>query len=659
MSLSEKKTWLCLRLSTLPCLLSEECIIFNVTCYSNGKIIFHGINNTAYIGKKTFQLQKNRIIALNEFIQTNCFMSDIQSIKILLRIELSHNNNHYEIYFWRNDTITYTILASLLNIDTLSSYKHWSILLRTAHILSNIQQRKVSEHSININSKPIQKFKRSLKNQNSIRSTRTKRMMIIPIAESSYRTNDNNDIFPDNMELIVPSIQTLGLITEKFNDDVCFSSQVIQSKFDLIDACLSTNDIIGDNQFYALRDQFKWPNELIDSQETATSESTSYTTLISTSVTEQTTLSPDEILASLGQTTISFNGTSEAATTISSVNTILHTTLSASNETVQSTVSTSAETLYSTSSGSNETVQTTVIAAEATFHTTTGPSNEILQPPVITSAETLYSTSSGSNETVQTTVGAAETTFHTTIGPSDETLQSTLSTSGESNETVQTTVSAAEATFHTTIGPSNETSQSTLSTSGETFHSTLSGSNETVQTTISAADTTLHTTVGPFNETLRSTPSTSGESNETVQTTVSAAETTLHTTIGPSNETSQSTLSTSGESNETVQTTVSAAEATFHTTLGPSNETSQSTLTTSGETFHSTLSGSNETPVNKTIRDGVSEINQQIYLLNQILEVDDIELDDYLMSLSTLVGMKYDQWRKERKKSGRSDDSDD
>ncbi|CAF4381373.1 unnamed protein product, partial [Rotaria sp. Silwood2] len=551
MSLSEKKTWLCLRLSTLPCLLSEECIIFNVTCYSNGKIIFHGINNTAYIGKKTFQLQKNRMIALNEFIQTNCFMSDIQSIKILLRIELSHNNNHYEIYFWRNDTITYTILASLLNIDTLSSYKHWSILLRTAHILSNIQQRKVSEHSININSKPIQKFKRSLKNQNSIRSTRTKRMMIIPIAESSYRTNDNNDIFPDNMGLIVPSIQTLGLITEKFNDDVCFSSQVIQSKFDLIDACLSTNDIIGDNQFYALRDQFKWPNELIDSQETATSESTSYTTLISTSVTEQTTLSPDEILASLGQTTISFNGTSEAATTISSVNTILHTTLSASNETVQSTVSTSAETLYSTSSGSNETVQTTVIAAEATFHTTTGPSNEILQPTVSTSGEMFHSTLSGTNETVQTTVSSAETTLHATVGLFNETSQSTVSTSGEtfystsseSNETVQTTVSAAEATFHTTTGPSNEILQPPVITSAETLYSTSSGSNETVQTTVGAAETTFHTTIGPSDETLQSTLSTSGESNETVQTTVSAAEATFHTTIGPSNETSQSTLS--------------------------------------------------------------------------------------------------------------------
>ncbi|CAF3080661.1 unnamed protein product [Rotaria sp. Silwood2] len=76
------------------------------------------------------------------------------------------------------------------------------------------------------------------------------------------------------------------------------------------------------------------------------------------------------------------------------------------------------------------------------------------------------------------------------------------------------------------------------------------------------------------------------------------------------------------------------------------------------------LSGKTK-PINKTIRNGVININQQINLLNQKLEVNDIELDDCLISLSTLVGVKYDQWRKQRKKDkrrkkdGRADDSDD
>ncbi|CAF4616486.1 unnamed protein product [Rotaria sp. Silwood1] len=582
MSLSEKKTWLCLRLNTLSCSLSEECIIFNVTCYSNGYIIFHGINNTAYLGKKTFQLEKNRMIALNEFIQTHAFISDFQSIKILLRIELFHHNNN-EIYFWRNDTISYTLLISLLNINTLSSYKHWSILLRTAHILSNIQQRNKPKHFIDINSKLIQtrqKFQQSLKYQNSIRSIRTKRM-IIPIAKISYSTDDNNDIFPYNIEFIMPSIQKLRLITEKFNDDICFSSKVIESQFDLIDACLSTNDIIGDNQFYTLRNLFnwfsnqtKWSNALINLQETTTFESISYTTTTSTSVTEQTTLSHDEILAenavnnvvnnrseliglndsrittaqalvdnlplsspikatlqqklnnikaSLTQTTVSFNVTSESATTISSANTTFRTTLGLSNETLQTTVTASSETFYSTPIRSNETVQATVSAADTTLVTTLTTPHGTLH--------TLVSTSGESNATVQTTVS-----------PSNETLQATISTSGEilhstpsgSNETVQTTISAANTTFFTTVSTSNRTLQATVSTSGEMFHSTISASNETVQTTVRAADTTHSTTVSTLGETFHST---FGGSNETVQTTVSAPNTTLLTTVGPSNGT--------------------------------------------------------------------------------------------------------------------------
>ncbi|CAF3613293.1 unnamed protein product [Rotaria sordida] len=534
MSLSKKKTWLCLRFSTLPCSLSEECIIFNVTCYSNGKIIFHGINNTAYTGKKIFQLQTNRMITLNEFIQTHSFISDIQSIRILFHIESSHNNN--EIYFWRNDTITYRILISLLNIDKLSSYKHWPILLRTTYILSNIQQRKESKHFINISSKQIQtrqQFKRSIKNQNSIRSTRTKRL-IVPIAKSSYTPNDNNNIFPDNTGLIVSSLQTLEFITEKFNDNICFSSQVIESKFDLIDACLSTNDIIGDNQFYALRDQFtwflnqtKWPNGLIDSQaknavndvvnnrskligpndSRITTAQALVNDLESTSSikpTLQQTL--DNIKASFNQTTISFNGTLEAVTTISSANTTFHTTIGPSNEPLQTTVSTSGETLHSTPGGSNKTQQTTVSSADTTLHTTVSSSNETLQTTVITSGETFHSTPGGSNEIVHTTVSSANTTLHTRVGLSNGTTQTTIRTSSEtfhstlggSNETVQTTVSLADTTLHTTVGPSNETLQPIVSTSGETFHSTLGRSNETLKTTVSSFNETLDTTIGIY-----------------------------------------------------------------------------------------------------------------------------------------------------------------
>ena len=55
--------------------------------------------------------------------------------------------------------------------------------------------------------------------------------------------------------------------------------------------------------------------------------------------------------------------------------------------------------------------------------------------------------------------------------------------------------------------------------------------------------------------------------------------------------------------------------------------------------------------VNTTVRDDVIEINQKIIELNQKLESNEIELDDCLLSLSTLVGVKYDKWRKQRKKN--------
>jgi hypothetical protein len=257
---SMQKTWLRLRLITSPCLSSEECAVFNVTCYSNGTNIFYGINNTVHIGKKIFQLETNRINMIHEFIRTHSFKSDLKSSKVLFHIEFLNDNNQ-QVYFWRNDSITYTILTSLLNIDSLSSYKRWSVLLRTAYMLSNRRQRKQVGYSNTINSEQIgHKFKRS----NSL---------IIPEKLSLYTINDYHQLPEQYITSAVQSIKTIGIVIPNFDDELCFFSQVIISTFDLIDACLSTNDIIGDNQFYPLRDEFlrlsnqnDWSTELSDSQ---------------------------------------------------------------------------------------------------------------------------------------------------------------------------------------------------------------------------------------------------------------------------------------------------------------------------------------------------------------------------------------------------------
>jgi hypothetical protein len=198
--LSNEKAWVCFRLITLPC---SECAVFNIVYYSNGTITFHGINNTAYIGKKMFQLEINRMIAVKKFVRRHSFVSDLQSRRILFRIEYSQNMN--EVYFWNYDSLNYTSLITLLTIERLSSYKRWSVLLRTAYMREKYAQ---------------QRFKRFIDNY-------------IPIQTSSFIT---------------------------------ISSQVTIYTSDLVDACLSTNNIIGDNQFYPLRDQFIWLNEVIDLQ---------------------------------------------------------------------------------------------------------------------------------------------------------------------------------------------------------------------------------------------------------------------------------------------------------------------------------------------------------------------------------------------------------
>jgi hypothetical protein len=232
--LSNEKAWVCFRLITLPC---SECAVFNIVYYSNGTITFHGINNTAYIGKKMFQLEINRMIAVKKFVRRHSFVSDLQSRRILFRIEYSQNMN--EVYFWNYDSLNYTSLITLLTIERLSSYKRWSVLLRTAYMREKYAQ---------------QRFKRFIDNY-------------IPIQTSSFITIDDNQTPVYYTASTVQSIKTLRLIiTRVDDDDLCFSSQVTIYTSDLVDACLSTNNIIGDNQFYPLRDQFIWLNEVIDLQ---------------------------------------------------------------------------------------------------------------------------------------------------------------------------------------------------------------------------------------------------------------------------------------------------------------------------------------------------------------------------------------------------------
>ncbi len=55
--------------------------------------------------------------------------------------------------------------------------------------------------------------------------------------------------------------------------------------------------------------------------------------------------------------------------------------------------------------------------------------------------------------------------------------------------------------------------------------------------------------------------------------------------------------------------------------------------------------------VNKSVRDGVLHINQKIIEINKQLTDNQIQLDEGLIALSALIGLKYEKWRRERKKN--------
>lgn len=57
------------------------------------------------------------------------------------------------------------------------------------------------------------------------------------------------------------------------------------------------------------------------------------------------------------------------------------------------------------------------------------------------------------------------------------------------------------------------------------------------------------------------------------------------------------------------------------------------------------LNGKTKT-IKKSIRDGVVEIKQYIIEFNQKFKNNEIQLDECLLSLASLVGVKYDRWRK-------------
>ena len=231
--LSRKNAWTCFRLNTTACFISKECLDFNVSYSINGRVIFHGKKNTAYLGKKIFQLSIDRMMAIGKFIDEYPFPSNLEGHNLLVEMEDSFHRT--KIYPWTNESMGYEKLTSLLMIDKLVAFKRWSILWQMAHLLAMIRSRE-------------QTFKRSIESPS----------LIIPTTSNVYLMNVDSVMpyrYPRSTDRLLP---TDGVLTRNFDENLCFSFQEEPSDFDLVDACLATNEIIGENQFYPLRDEFMW-----------------------------------------------------------------------------------------------------------------------------------------------------------------------------------------------------------------------------------------------------------------------------------------------------------------------------------------------------------------------------------------------------------------
>lgn len=231
LTLSRKKSWTYFRLITMPCLPSKECLDFNVSYSSNGSIVFHGKRNTNYLGKKIFQLSIDRMMAIRKLIDEFCFTSNLEGNNLIVQMEYSLHE--MKVYRWTNQSMDYERLMSILMIEKLALFKRRSILWQMANVLARIRLRE-------------QKFKRTIDVQ----------PLIIPTTSNVVHLM--NDVPNRYVRSTVQLISTDDILTRNFDENLCFSLQEETTSFDLVDACLATNEIIGENQFYPLRDESMW-----------------------------------------------------------------------------------------------------------------------------------------------------------------------------------------------------------------------------------------------------------------------------------------------------------------------------------------------------------------------------------------------------------------
>ena len=231
---STTEPWTWLRLNTVPGAGSR----FDIVCYSNGTIIFHGMHRTAHLGQKRLQLETEELLALQKFMDSHTFTSDPTARVISYRLQLSSHID--DAYFYGHASTTFNSLISLMHVDGLLSYKHWTNLLR----MSQMAIKRPARPSMD---DVRARMKRSAPFLDS-------RSYIVPTLDNSYMIAMHSRL-PIYVSATIPNG---GLVPIESPEELCLSSQVTTFGFDLADVCLSIDELLIVNQFYPLRGQFSW-----------------------------------------------------------------------------------------------------------------------------------------------------------------------------------------------------------------------------------------------------------------------------------------------------------------------------------------------------------------------------------------------------------------
>ena len=234
-----KKSSFHLKLQTVSCLSKGPCSIFDVFCYSNGLIIFDGIQGTAHLGQRFIQLKLDEQRAIGHFLKNN--QSDLGTEGPYIFARFNFDNDQMKYYFYAADSSKLRSLFSLLKIDRFIKHQYSSLIF---HSLRSKQP------NLSTFQKDRARTKRSIESDE----------FIVPLLTTEESMPIEYEFIPTYH---IISIQTISLIVFISNVDSCLSSEIPMS-FAESEPHFNPDEIVNEPQFKSKSVPLKEKGKFID-----------------------------------------------------------------------------------------------------------------------------------------------------------------------------------------------------------------------------------------------------------------------------------------------------------------------------------------------------------------------------------------------------------